>query len=233
MSKRKSSLTPRDIAAIFTRLRQWSASLEYAPIIDLMAAESERGQATGAPDPNFAWRILAATMLSARTKDETTAAAARKLFAIADNPEKTLKVPVAKLEKLIFPVGFYQVKAARLHELARAVIVRHGGAVPRTLDELTALPGIGIKTATLVQIKAFGIDEICVDTHVHRIANMWGIVDTKQPDDTRPALKKVVPKKHWRSVNQDLVTLGQTICKPQKHYCDRCPVSDLCPASTV
>ncbi|HSA34434.1 MAG TPA: endonuclease III [bacterium] len=219
---RKNRLSPRDIAAIFTRLRRWAASLEYAPVIDLMASQGDTP-----------WRILAATMLSARTKDETTAAAARRLFAAADSPEKTLKVPVAKLEKLIFPVGFYQVKASRLHDLARAVIERHGGKVPRTLDELTALPGIGIKTATLVQIKAFGIDEICVDTHVHRIANMWGLVATKQPDDTRPALKKVVPKKHWRSVNQDLVTLGQTICKPQKHYCDRCPVSDLCPVSTT
>ncbi len=215
MPKRKSS-----VALLFTRLRRWAASLDYAPIIDLMASQGETP-----------WQILAATMLSARTKDETTAAAARRLFAVAGTPEKTLNVPLAKLERLIFPVGFYKVKARTLHSLARVIIERHGGAVPRTLEELTALPGIGIKTATLVQIKAFGIDEICVDTHVHRIANLWGIVRTRRPEETRMALKKVVPKRYWRTINQDLVTLGQTICKPQKHYCDRCPVNDLCPVA--
>ncbi len=215
MPKRRSS-----VAALFTRLRRWAASLDYAPIIDLMASQGETP-----------WQILAATMLSARTKDETTAAAARRLFAVADTPGKTLKVSVAKLEQLVFAGGFYMVNSRTLRDLARVVIERHGGKVPRTLEELTALPGIGIKTATLVQIKAFGIDEICVDTHVHRIANLWGIVRTRHPEETRMALKKAVPKRYWRTINQDLVTLGQTICKPQKHYCDRCPVNDLCPVA--
>jgi len=177
------------------------------------------------------WQILVATMLSSRTKDETTAAAVRRLFAVADDPIKTLTVPTKRLEKLIFPVGFYQVKAARLHDLARLIIERHGGQVPRTFGELIALPGIGVKTATLVQIRAFGIAEICVDTHVHRITNLLGIVHTRRPEETREALKQVVPKRYWRSVNQYLVTLGQIICKPKKHYCDRCPISDLCPAA--
>ncbi len=216
MPKRRSnSPTP-----FFTKLRRWASSIAYVPVIDLMASQGDTP-----------WQILVATMLSSRTKDETTAAAARRLFAVADTPEKTREVPSRQLERLIFPVGFYKVKARTLRDLARTVIERHGGDVPRKLDDLTALPGIGIKTATLVQIKAFGRDEICVDTHVHRLVNLWRIVETKTPEETRTALKKSVPKRYWRTINQDLVTLGQTICKPQKHYCERCPVHDICPAA--
>ena len=105
--------------------------------------------------------------------------------------------------------------------------------MPETVEELTTLPGIGIKTASLVFIKAFDGYDICVDTHVHRISNMWNLVKTDAPEKTREELKKVLPKKYWKELNQHIVTLGQTICRPMKHECDKCPLNKICPESKV
>lgn len=209
----------KDFDRLFALLKEWAERLDYAPIIDLMASSGDSP-----------WQILVSTMLSARTKDEVTANASRKLFRIAETPEKTLNLSIAEIEKLIYPVGFYHTKAKNLLLLAK-VIADKNGTVPKTLDELTQLPGIGVKTATLVMIKAYGIEEICVDTHVHRISNLWGLVKTDTPEKTWIALKKALPRKYWRDMNQYLVTLGQLICRPAKRECDKCPVVSLCPAT--
>jgi len=204
----------------FTLLSKWAETIGHVPIIDLMAA--------GGENP---WKILVSTMLSARTKDSVTASSSRKLFKVADTPQKTAKLTVEKLRELIYPVGFYKVKAENLKKLAQIIVEKYEGLVPETVEELITLPGIGIKTASLVFIKAFDGYDICVDTHVHRIANMWNLVKTDIPEKTRDELKKVLPKKYWKELNQHIVTLGQTICRPMKHECDKCPLNRICPES--
>ena len=213
-------MSPIPVKRTFELLHKWAPTIEHVPIIDLMAA--------GGESP---WKILVSTMLSARTKDLTTAKASMKLFSVADTPEKTVKLSAAKLEKLIYPVGFYKTKAQNLHELAKILLEKYKGKVPQTVEELTTLPGVGIKTASLVYIKAFDGYDICVDTHVHRISNMWELVRTDTPERTRIELKKVIPQKYWKEINQYIVTLGQTICRPVKHECDKCPLCRICPAS--
>lgn len=204
----------------FALLRRWVSELDYAPVIDLMAA--------GHDSP---WKLLASTMLSARTKDAVTTKASKSLFSRADTPEKTAELSVEELAGLIYPVGFYRTKAENLKKLAADIVERFGGIVPETLEELTTLPGVGVKTASLVLIKAFDKYEICVDTHVHRISNMWGLVSTKTPEETRKALKKSLPKEYWKEINQELVTLGQTVCRPVRHDCCGCPLKEICPKS--
>lgn len=206
----------------FLLLSRWADTIEHVPIIDLMAA--------GGDSP---WKILVSTMLSARTKDRTTAKASRTLFEIADTPQKTVKLSVKELEKLIYPVGFYKTKAENLHSLTEIILKKYKGQVPVTVEDLTTLPGVGIKTASLVFIKAFDGFDICVDTHVHRISNMWNLVKTDTPEKTRIELKKVIPKKYWKEINQYIVTLGQTICRPMKRECDKCPLNKICPASQI
>ena len=139
------------------------------------------------------FEILVATMMSARTKDEVTELAADRLFNIANTPEQILKLDQKKIEKIIYPVGFYITKARHILELSKMMIQKFNSKVPDSLDELQMLPGVGLKTAALVLSEGFGIDEICVDTHVHRISNRLGIVKTKEPKETYAALKKNLP----------------------------------------
>lgn len=207
----------RELSLFFSLLKEWSDALTYSPIIDLMAA--------GGDTP---WQILVSTMLSARTKDEVTAAASRRLFAVATTAEETVKLSIKQLEKAIFPVGFYHTKAKNLSSLSKQMIEDYNSVVPNTVEELIKLPGIGVKTASLVVIKAFNKLDICVDTHVHRISNMWGFVETNKPDETRDALKKNIPEEYWKDINQYLVTLGQLVCRPMKHECEKCPIKTMC-----
>jgi len=204
---------------LFKILESWTGNLEYVPIVDLMAA--------GGRTP---WEMLVSTMLSARTRDEVTAEVSRNLFKIADTPEKTALIDPEELEKIVYRVGFFRMKAKHLSKLAKIVSLKYSGKVPETLDELISLPGVGIKTATLVYIKAFDGFEICVDTHVHRITNLWGVVETSSPEETRVELKKRIDKKYWKNINQFLVTLGQKICTPRKRKCKICPLYEKCPS---
>ena len=205
------------IAKAYDILSDWAENIEHTPIIDLMAA--------GGDSP---WKILVSTMLSARTKDQVTAKSSKNLFKVADTPKETAALSIKKLEKLIYPVGFFRVKAKNLKKLAQ-IIYESGDKVPQTVEELTKLPGIGVKTASLVFIKAFDGYDICVDTHVHRITNMWNLVKTDAPEKTRDALKKILPKKYWKEINQYLVMLGQTVCRPVKQDCYKCPLKEICP----
>jgi endonuclease-3 len=176
------------------------------------------------------FRVLVATMLSAQTKDAVTHAASTRLFRVARSPRTMAALPVSKLEKLIYPVSFYRVKARHLKEACRQVLNRFGGRVPGTMEELLTLPGVGRKTANLVLILSHASrDNICVDTHVHRIANRLGWVTTKTPDDTERALYRVVPRRFWPDVNLYLVTWGQNVCKPVYPRCAACVISAGCP----
>ena len=187
------------------------------PVVDLIAVQTK--------DP---FKVLTATILSARTKDETTAKAAERLFAKAPDLKSLAALGEDEISKLIYPVGFYKSKAGYLHRLPAAMAC-FGGKVPQEINDLTKLPGVGRKTANLVRAVAFGKPAICVDTHVHRIMNIWGYVQTKTPLQTEMALRDKLPSKYWLEINSILVAFGQGTCKPVAPHCERCVIKDLCP----
>jgi endonuclease-3 len=176
------------------------------------------------------FRVLVATMLSAQTKDAVTHAASTRLFKVARTPRTVARLSEARIRSLIYPVSFYRNKAVHVRETCRQILDRFGGKVPETMEELLTLPGVGRKTANLVLILAHASREnICVDTHVHRIANRLGWVNTKTPDDTEHALYRAVPKRLWPEVNLRLVTWGQNVCRPVYPRCRACALADVCP----
>lgn len=174
------------------------------------------------------FHILIATILSLRTKDTLTAVVAPRLFAAADTPAAMLALPEERIAELIYPVGFYNTKARSIRAICAVLLAEHGGAVPSDLDALLRLPGVGRKTANLTLTMGFGLPGICVDTHVHRITNRWGYLQTRSPDETELALRAVLPAEHWIAINGLLVTLGQHICHPTSPRCSDCPVAHLC-----
>lgn len=184
--------------------------------------------AVAAASGRDAFRVLTACLLSLRTRDETTAGAATRLFAFADTPAALAALPARRIERAIFPVGFYRTKARTLRTVARHLLDRFGGRVPSDLDALLTLPGVGRKTANLVVTFAFGLPGICVDTHVHRITNRLGFVVTDTPDETELALRATLPRRHWIGLNDLLVAFGQTLCQPLSPHCSRCPVRRSC-----
>jgi endonuclease III len=180
-----------------------------------------------AEDP---FQILIATLLSARTQDATTHAASTRLFRRARTPRTMARLPVAEIETLIYPVSFYRNKARHVKACCEMLQSRFGGRVPGTLQELVTLPGVGRKTANLVMILAFKSGEnICVDTHVHRISNRMGWVRTAQPEDTEQALYKATDRRWWPLINLYLVTWGQNVCRPVYPRCGDCAIAKLCP----
>ena len=176
------------------------------------------------------FRVLVATMLSAQTKDAVTDAASRRLFRVARTPRTMALLSTRTIERLIYPVSFYRTKARHVREACRQILDRYRSVVPHSMEELLTLPGVGRKTANLVLILSHASkDNICVDTHVHRIANRLGWVRTRTPDETEQALYRVVPRRLWPEVNLRLVTWGQNVCKPVYPRCRACAVSSLCP----
>jgi endonuclease-3 len=174
------------------------------------------------------FRVLIGCLLSLRTRDETTGPAAARLFALADTPAALAALPVRRVERAIYPVGFYRTKARTLREVCRQLLARFDGRVPADLDALLTLPGVGRKTANLVVTFAFGLPGICVDTHVHRIANRLGFVVTDSPEETEMALRATLPRRHWIGLNDLLVGFGQNVCQPLSPHCSRCPVRRPC-----
>ena len=176
-----------------------------------------------------AFEVLVSTILSLRTKDEVTAQACARLFARARTPRQILELGEQPVARLIYPVGFYPTKAGRLVQISRILLETYDGQVPSDLDALLQLPGVGRKTANLVLVEGFGKDAVCVDTHVHRISNRIGYVQTRTAEETEFALRAKLPRKHWIRFNELLVAFGQVICRPVSPFCSRCPVSDMCP----
>jgi endonuclease III len=176
------------------------------------------------------FQILIATLLSARTQDATTHAASTRLFARARTARTMARLPVREIERLIYPVSFYRNKAEHVKACCEMLASRFGGRVPRTMEELVALPGVGRKTANLVMILAFrSRQNICVDTHVHRIANRLGWVQTSMPGETEQALYKATDQRWWSSINLYLVTWGQNVCRPVHPRCGDCAIAVDCP----
>lgn len=172
--------------------------------------------------------ILIGTILSARTRDENTSAVVRKLFAKYKSARSLAQAKLLDVEKIIKSTGFYHVKAKRIIEVASLIDSRYSGKVPDTLEELLKLPGVGRKTANCVLVYAFEKPAIPVDTHVHRISNRLGLVQTKTPEETELELMKKIPKKYWLRINDTFVMYGQNICKPISPMCDVCQIKKEC-----
>ena len=194
-------------------VRQWQE-----PVVGVVARTSAR-------DP---FRILISCLLSLRTKDKTTSEASARLFALAYTPAGLLKLSRRRIERAIYPVGFYRMKAKAIHAICRRLLRAYGGQVPQSIDELVTLPGVGRKTANLVVTVGYQKPGICVDVHVHRISNRWGYVRTKTPGETEEALRAKLPKRYWITYNDLLVPYGQNLCQPVSPYCSRCNLIGMC-----
>ena len=172
--------------------------------------------------------ILIGTILSARTRDESTSAVVRELFLKYKTARSLARAKLLDVEKIIKRTGFYHVKAKRIIEVASIIDKKYSGLVPKTMEELTSLPGVGRKTANCVLVYAFDEPAIPVDTHVHRISNRLGLVKTKIPEETEVELMKKIPKKYWIRINDTFVMYGQNICKPISPMCSVCQIKKEC-----
>ncbi len=209
----------RPIVPVLSRLRRAIRGLEE-PAVEKIAEDSLE-------DP---FQVLISTMLSAQTRDPVTHAASLRLFKVARTPRTMAALPVSRIQKLIYPVSFYRVKARHVKAACQQIVSRFGGDVPARMEDLLTLPGVGRKTANLVLILSHASrNNICVDTHVHRISNRLGWVQTRMPDQTEHALYQVVPRRYWPKVNLYLVTWGQNVCRPVYPRCPACVVSPMCP----
>lgn len=175
------------------------------------------------------FRVLIATLISLRTKDEVTLAASQRLFALAGDPHAMACLSEQAIQEAIYPAGFYKTKAKNIRLISLRLIEQYEGRVPDTQHELLALPGVGIKTANLTLNLGYQIDAICVDCHVHQIANRLGWVHTKTPEQTELALQEVMPRRFWIPLNELLVRYGQLICTPVSPFCSKCPQAQRCP----
>ena len=176
------------------------------------------------------FQVLIATLLSARTQDATTLAASTRLFSVAPTPDAMVTLTVRQIEKLIKPVSFFHTKARHVKATAQLLLDEYGGKVPGTMDELLRFPGVGRKTANLVLIISFRSQQnICVDTHVHRISNRLGWVKTRTPEETEQALYAATDREWWPHINLYLVTWGQNVCRPNYPRCDGCVIANQCP----
>ncbi len=205
-----------DITNVIKRIRKQVKTLDI-PWLDAMSRIDR--------DP---FKVLISCVLSLRTQDKTTGEASRRLFKRASTPRALSLINTKEIQKTIYPVGFYNVKAKTIKSLSKTLIDTYKGIVPDTIDELLTLKGVGRKTANLVVTLGWNKPGICVDTHVHRITNRFGYVKTKTPDETEFALRKKLPRRYWKEVNGLLVAYGQGICKPVSPLCSKCSVVDYC-----
>jgi len=174
------------------------------------------------------FRVLISTIISLRTKDKTTEEASKRLFAIAKTPLDISKLPIDVIEKSIYPAGFYKVKANNIKNISKIIVDKYNGKVPDSIDKLLELPGVGRKTANLVVTLGYNKPGICVDTHVHRIANRLGYVNTKTPEQTEMVLREKLPQEYWIEINDLLVTYGQNVCTPVSPFCSKCRLKNIC-----
>lgn len=175
------------------------------------------------------FKTLIRTILSARTRDDQTIKISNILFEHFDTPEKLAKAPENDVKEIIRPIGFYNSKTRYIMETSKMLLEEFDGKVPSTFKELVKLPGVGSKVANCVLVYAFGIPAIPVDTHVHRIANRWGLVNTTNPEKTNQRLEEILPKEWWLVINDLLIRFGKEICKPINPSCDDCPLNHICP----
>ncbi len=179
------------------------------------------------------FHVLVSTIISLRTRDAVTIAASHRLFTQAPTVAAMRALTPEQIGACIYPAGFYRTKAVSIHQIAEILHTQYDDEVPQEMEQLLALPGVGRKTANLVLSKGFGIPAICVDIHVHRIANRCGWVQTKTPEQTEEQLMKKLPREYWIPINEWLVGFGQQICQPRSPLCSRCPLLSDCPRHGV
>lgn len=209
-------MTPREFIKFWPALKNQVKSLQPA-VLDRMASSEK--------DP---FTILISCILSLRTKDKVTGEAAQRLFRLARRPGDMAQITVQEIQQAIYPVGFYRKKARTIQDLSREIIQKYQGRVPHTLGELLRLKGVGRKTANLVITLGYDQEGICVDTHVHRITNRWGLVKTQTPSQTEFALREILPVRYWKELNGTLVPFGQGICRPLSPLCSQCRIRPAC-----
>ncbi|MEO0280333.1 MAG: endonuclease III [candidate division WOR-3 bacterium] len=202
---------------LFLKIEEYSKNLKV-PLVTLIALKRRSDFST-----------LISAILSSRTKDEVTGRVMENFLKRVKDFNDLKKLKIKEIEKLIYPVGFYKVKAKILKRLSKEIIKKYGGKIPDKFEELVKLPGVGRKVANLILIEIFKKDEICVDTHVHRISNRLGWVNTKKREETEKKLKEIFPREYWSRINRTLVSFGQGVCKPLKPLCGICPVEPFCP----
>ncbi|HEY7694874.1 MAG TPA: endonuclease III [Nitrososphaeraceae archaeon] len=211
-------------------------SLKFGKIISLMqstllnnnlvratALKNLQTQEDGDP-----FKILIGTILSARTRDETTTNVIAMLFSRFKNPDELSKANLSEIKKLIQKIGFYNVKATRIKEVSRILVDKYNGKVPSNIEDLLTFPGVGRKTANCVLVYGFRKPAIPVDVHVHRISNRIGIVNTKKPEETEIVLEKSIDRKYWTAVNETFVVFGQNVCLPIRPKCSLCQLKKIC-----
>lgn len=192
------------------------------PSVSLIAEEDK--------DP---YRVLVSTLISLRTKDEVTLEASKRLFRIAPDIKSLSQMQPEQIAELIKPAGFYKRKGEQIKKVATIIVNDFNGIVPDDMDTLLSLPGVGIKTASLVLNLGYGIDAVCVDCHVHEIANRLGWVDTKTAENTEKRLREILPQRFWIPLNELLVRYGQKVCTPVSPFCSKCPENGRCPKKGV
>lgn len=203
--------------------------LKVYRLIRRQAAGFRLPSVTEISSENDPYLVLVSCILSLRTKDNVSLAASRRLFARAADPRAMLRLPEKKVADIIFPVGFYRTKAGVILGASRMILERFNGRVPRTIEELLSIKGVGRKTANLVLGLGYGIPAICVDTHVHRVSNRLGWVKTGNVEDTETALQKVFARRYWIELNTVIVAFGQNICRPVSPLCGSCAAERFCP----
>lgn len=209
-------MTPQEFVKAWPVLKKQVKNL-HVPWLDTLASKER--------DP---FKILISCILSLRTQDRTTGKASERLFELASSSEAMSKLSVKTIEKAIYPVGFYRVKARRIKAISHKIVHKYHSIVPSSMEELLSLKGVGRKTANLVLTIGHNKLGICVDTHVHRIVNRWGFIKTKTPEETEFALREKLPKKYWKMINGLLVAFGQHICKPISPLCSICGLNEYC-----
>ncbi len=205
-----------DWAAIFSSLQNFIKTNNLPSVSQI--AESN-------PDP---YRVLFSTIISLRTRDEVTLAASNRLFEKAPDLTALNGLEEKEISELIYPAAFYRNKAVSIKKCTQILLQNYSGQIPANRVELLKLPGVGRKTANLTLNLGYGINAICVDTHVHRISNRTGWVATANPDETEFALEKILPEKYWIPLNEILVSYGQSVCTPQSPKCSLCVISAHC-----
>ncbi len=213
--------------AIFSALEKWRRTLGTKD--NSTSGTNDPSVNTVAEHYNHSpWAVLVSTIISLRTKDDVTLKASEKLLEKAANPSELSALRQDKIEKLIYPAGFYRNKAASLKKIAAILLEQHNGKVPASMEVLLSLPGVGRKTANLVLNEAFDLDAVCVDIHVHRISNRCGWLTSKNPEETEMILRDILPKKFWKRINRLLVLYGQNLCRPVSPFCSRCVIAKFC-----
>ena len=204
-------------------ISDWDAIFSF--LEESLSTDGNQAILNHKPDP---FRVLITTIISARTKDEVTEQAAARLLRRAPRPDLLMDLPESEISQIIFPAGFYRIKASNLKKTAHLLVHKYRSRVPRSMDDLLTLPGVGRKTANLVRNRGFHLKGICVDTHVHRIANRTGWVASINPQDTEQQLMNILPEKYWIPVNNILVGFGKSVCTPVSPRCSQCPIPLYC-----